>query len=562
MKKQAVLFLLLLSQCGTMMAQQGAEKTLSNSQIKGIFFDAIDLRQLVVTENGQTKCYFDVGKKCGLKSQEHRELYKNKYIKGVGLVVFDENLDIIEEEITLFKPYVESHIKTYAVVDGSTVDSPTIASSATMISAETVTEKYPDLVPPVEEKAILPMEYYKNKIITNTNWQKTDKLEVNRFYKDSPEEEAYSVDVSVFDLGLNQEGQDEEFWVPYGSVYTDRVNGNTFAVQGKVLGKKVKTKKTNKTLMTFNKNGEVINRINMDSEVGQKIGKIKMFYEKIDGRSRIAGGVYILENARKSAKKQKKKGPAPPSPHFKDLYEFDENGKLVEHINFEAVGPDYMYCLEYWKSGDQHRLLTESKKPITFGYYASGDGKMTEKMTLTLSSDAFKGSNYAENWFNVYKKKIQDIFTLENGQELILIDFNGQIKMPWDETMASGKGNKGYFILLLDKDGTVLGNQAIVRDMQAVSDKAVSSDLIWLGMNGMVAEWLMIDEIPSGKGQQMVFRATLVTTDLTKHTTERTVLLDNQTALDWMEKDGAWYFVGKSEKGEAPGVVEFVVKKW
>ena len=79
MKKQAILFLLLLSQCGTMIAQQGAEKTLSNSQIKDIFFDAIDLRQLVVTENGQTKCYFDVGKKCGLKSQEHRELSRKLF---------------------------------------------------------------------------------------------------------------------------------------------------------------------------------------------------------------------------------------------------------------------------------------------------------------------------------------------------------------------------------------------------------------------------------------------------------------------------------------------------
>ncbi|MEM6967549.1 MAG: hypothetical protein AAF573_22485 [Bacteroidota bacterium] len=531
------------------LGQNTNDPILGGSKIDGVHFDEIEVREIVNTTDEQKQVYFNLSKNVLIQNKSNPKKQKVGKVEGIGQIILNAENEAVSEKFIIFRPksvLEKALLGEYRIMNGIKKNSPVLVEDNQTISQNRIQTVFADL--PKDDTPMARM-YYNNSLSTKTMWGKTDgiKVEKNELKKSSLGSK-YVPTQAEYVFGINNMSDKKaDFWMPQEHDYLDEIRGYIFSIQGKVIKRDTRSTFKNRALMTFTPEGEVLNKFEMNTEVSKEPDLVRMMYNEVDGRKQIDGGIVLLRN--KSTKvKKKKKASSTASIHAKDFYAFDENGQMSEQITFETEGDQFIYFNEYWKTGNQHRMLGRTglrTKPPTIHYYASEDGKIIKKYSLGLDAAEFGGHNYSTKWFASYGIELDNNYDLEDGSELVVFRIKGTTRsIGQEESIAV---NKGYLILMIDSNGDVVGSQAITRDMKKASDQPVTTNLYFKGMNGKVANWIMVDERPR-KNQTFIYQAARVTTDLENKKTTKSMLIEDYNLINYCVVGEKTYLIGKAEK--------------
>lgn len=504
-------------------------------------FDEINLRQIKPTADGKTNVYFDTEKRLGIIGKTSKDVPFYRNVKGIAIVTLDQQHNKTLEQFVFICP-AKLEGKSFDVFLGRAEDMNIIASSKDFITADKVAEVMPDLA---EEMPAFAEEYYENRLIMKALGTKTVGFhsKKNTFVEMQDGKPTYKAEEKDHPVSIYDDATPKTYFFIAKPAVEDQTRGYLFSLQMPIRDNKVGLGTNEKVLFTFGPEGEIVNRVDMNTKLKTSISMANVFTEDEKGKDRVTGGVVLLESKSQRKRKATKKNPNPASVNIKDFYKFDENGKLIKEVHFEVERDQFVYFREHWETGGQDRFLASGDKPTEFIYYNTDENGMKEVKKWGLDAKLFQENKYEEDLFKNYEFKLGERVQLKDGKEVVFFEVRGRKQDPRKSDMDFIYVSKGAYVVILDTDGSVVSEHILNRDI--VEESAINTEMYLMNETENSLEWMMIDESGSLSKKEL-YTVEKVTLSFDKPTLERTVVMEKKDKVDWLNTETDFWIMGKT----------------
>ena len=299
-------------------------------------------------------------------------------VKALGIIDLAANQGVEQEIVRWLKPD-GVYAKQYNILEapGSILGDP-IATQDDCVELLDLVKEYPELRQLYGDvsKEIEPYSYYKNFVNYKALAGKPKSLVLNLYNVDS--EGRRSNEDKEIDIEGYRGSTKKDYWARIEETKCDKVSGNFWAYHGRLIQGEYRNRANMflQELVVFDKEGEVLNRTDMEFEKPQVLKGSQYFYYLEDDFTRISGKAHVYGEAFGFG--YKKLNPDP-NETLKQYYEWDADGKLVQQVAFDApnAGFDPLYMV---KGEEKSTIFADSEGDLYFMYFANGELAGSEKL--------------------------------------------------------------------------------------------------------------------------------------------------------------------------------------